>query len=278
MPLPSSINDLSTTPASNYPSGTDAPSVLDDVQRVHASFIAGLRDNPTANASTPTPITKGGTGASTAGAARTALGAAASGANTDITSLAATGTVAAQDVTLGGSPAVSQSLLYSSGVLRGRLQVDSNGVGFLSSLGSWGMRVTYGTNNVFTDGSYNGAGTGLTGTAASLTAGAASTDSQHLGVSQTWQNMTGVGGRAIGATITNSTGKPIQISVNALANGVGGVLAMVIDGSQVGVQGAASLPSGASYANFTHIIPSGSTYKVDSLGFMVLQSWYELRT
>jgi len=44
MPIPSSINELSTTPASNYPSGTDAPSVLDDVQRVHASFIAELRD------------------------------------------------------------------------------------------------------------------------------------------------------------------------------------------------------------------------------------------
>jgi len=46
MPIPSSINDLSTTPASNYPSGTDAPSVLDDVQRVHAGFIAELRDRP----------------------------------------------------------------------------------------------------------------------------------------------------------------------------------------------------------------------------------------
>jgi len=44
MPIPSSINDLSTTPASNYPSGTDAPSVLDDVQRVHGSFIAKIRD------------------------------------------------------------------------------------------------------------------------------------------------------------------------------------------------------------------------------------------
>ena len=42
MPLPSSISDLSTTAASNYPAGSDSPSVLDDVQRVHASFIAQL--------------------------------------------------------------------------------------------------------------------------------------------------------------------------------------------------------------------------------------------
>ena len=44
MPLPTSINDLSTTASSNYPAGTDAPSVLDDTVRAHASFIATLRD------------------------------------------------------------------------------------------------------------------------------------------------------------------------------------------------------------------------------------------
>lgn len=65
MPVPTLITDLSTTAASNYPSGSDSPSTLDDVQRAHASFIAGLRDNPTANATTLTPVAKGGTGAST---------------------------------------------------------------------------------------------------------------------------------------------------------------------------------------------------------------------
>ena len=89
MPLPTVITDLSTTAASNYPAGSDSPTVLDDVQRAHASFIASLRDNPTANASTLTPIAKGGTGASTAPTALTALGAAALGANADITSLTA---------------------------------------------------------------------------------------------------------------------------------------------------------------------------------------------
>jgi hypothetical protein len=44
MPLPSTIADLSTTAASNYPAGSDAPSVMDDVMRAHASFIATLRD------------------------------------------------------------------------------------------------------------------------------------------------------------------------------------------------------------------------------------------
>jgi len=45
VPVPSSIQDLSQTAASNYPQGTDSPSTLDDVQRSHASFIALLRDS-----------------------------------------------------------------------------------------------------------------------------------------------------------------------------------------------------------------------------------------
>lgn len=44
MPVPILITDLSTTAASNYPSGGDSPATLDDVQRAHASFIAKLRD------------------------------------------------------------------------------------------------------------------------------------------------------------------------------------------------------------------------------------------
>lgn len=44
MPLPTSIGDLSTTAALNYPAGTDSPATLDDVQRAHAAFIAQIRD------------------------------------------------------------------------------------------------------------------------------------------------------------------------------------------------------------------------------------------
>lgn len=44
MPVPSSITDLSVVASSNYPSGSDSPSTIDDVQRAHASFIAQIRD------------------------------------------------------------------------------------------------------------------------------------------------------------------------------------------------------------------------------------------
>ncbi len=54
MPVPTSINDLSTTASANYPSGTDTPATLDDVQRAHASFIAKLRDEKMDRAGTVT--------------------------------------------------------------------------------------------------------------------------------------------------------------------------------------------------------------------------------
>lgn len=58
MPVPTTIADLSTTAASNYPQGSDSPSTLDDVQRAHGAFIAQVRDGahvPSATAKT-TPV------------------------------------------------------------------------------------------------------------------------------------------------------------------------------------------------------------------------------
>lgn len=80
MATPTLITELSTTAAANAPAGSDSPSTLDDIQRAHASFIAQLRDRDSAFALTLLDDAN-------AAAARTTLGAAASGANTDITSL-----------------------------------------------------------------------------------------------------------------------------------------------------------------------------------------------
>jgi hypothetical protein len=44
MPIPASINDLSTTAGSNSPAGSESPSLIDDYLRTYASFIALLRD------------------------------------------------------------------------------------------------------------------------------------------------------------------------------------------------------------------------------------------
>lgn len=65
MPLPSSINDLSTTAGSNSPAGSESPSLIDDYLRTYASYIAQLRDTrgrflavqvfPASGTYTPTP-------------------------------------------------------------------------------------------------------------------------------------------------------------------------------------------------------------------------------
>jgi hypothetical protein len=44
MPIPASINDLSTTAGSNSPAGSESPSLIDDYLRTYASYIADLRD------------------------------------------------------------------------------------------------------------------------------------------------------------------------------------------------------------------------------------------
>lgn len=76
MPVPTAITDLSTTAANNFPAGSDGPSSLDDVQRAQGAFIAQIRDAVGMATGTLVPAT-----------ARTSFGAAASGANTDITSM-----------------------------------------------------------------------------------------------------------------------------------------------------------------------------------------------
>lgn len=64
MPVPSSINDLSTTASSNSPSGGDSPGDGDDYIRALSAFIASQRDklNGTATGVTlNTPTIDGGT-------------------------------------------------------------------------------------------------------------------------------------------------------------------------------------------------------------------------
>lgn len=90
-----------------------------------------------------------------------------------------------------------------------------------------------------------------------------------FGVGQTWQNLTG--SRAIGTTYTNSTGKPIEVSVSTtnssnastIAVTVAGVL-IINDASSAGVCGVACFS-----------VPDGATYSVASAKSLNL--WAELR-
>jgi hypothetical protein len=109
MPVPTLISQLSTTASLNSPDGAvDVPSSIDDYQRAHAAFIAQLRDR-TATDLPNTPA--GNITATTVQAAINELdskkakvgalassgitGAAASGANADITSMTAVTSISA---------------------------------------------------------------------------------------------------------------------------------------------------------------------------------------
>lgn len=100
-----------------------------------------------------------------------------------------------------------------------------------------------------------GAGTGLTGTASNLTAGLSTNSTNAIGYNQTWQVVT----RTSGTTYTNSTGKPIMLTVGQYA-GQPSTYSITIDGIQV-----ANATISSTFGNqstMTVIIPNGSNYVV----------------
>ena len=92
-----------------------------------------------------------------------------------------------------------------------------------------------------------------------------------VGDTQTWQNV--AASRALGTTYTNSTGRPIAVSVQIAAT-TNGTNSIVVSG--VTVCSTVSLANAG--IGMSTIVPSGATYVVDnnqaskSIGF-----WAELR-
>lgn len=162
MAIPTLITELSTTAAANSPAGSDSPSTLDDIQRAHASFIAQLRDADALklNASAVSAFGLTLIDDASAAAARTTLGAAASGplassgitgaaasgANTDITSL---GSIASIN---GGQLAGMRNLLINGNLAinqRGYVSGAAVGAANTYTLDRWRV-VTSGQNLAFT--------------------------------------------------------------------------------------------------------------------------------
>jgi hypothetical protein len=100
--------------------------------------------------------------------------------------------------------------------------------------------------------------------------------SNVIGVSQTWTDVTA--SRSTGTTYTNSTGKPIQVSIQSTLTGsvasaawfeVGGVVISRVGGSG----NVANMPAYV-YA----IVPDGATYRLNTVsGVTVPAIWAELR-
>lgn len=102
-----------------------------------------------------------------------------------------------------------------------------------------------------------------TETANSLNAG--------IGVNQTWQGVT----RAIGTTYTNSTGKPILVSITYSCNASNTVQGLIINGTTVY---AGSVTTAGYPGSFTLVVPNGATYvTTTNVGTLTLVTWSELR-
>lgn len=93
---------------------------------------------------------------------------------------------------------------------------------------------------------------------------------QVLGLGQTWQNVTG--SRAQGTTYTNTTGKPIALSICSGTSSSSGV-ALTVGGLSV-ASSLIQLAGGSFVASVFAIVPPGVTYSVPSWN---TGSWFELR-
>jgi hypothetical protein len=99
-----------------------------------------------------------------------------------------------------------------------------------------------------------------------------------IGAGQTWQNL--LASRAVNTVYTNSSGKPIQVSIVVNESRVGEYSRARLQVDSINVAVASSFYSVNGNGNtVTAIVPNGSTYQLipDEAAFDVLIYWAELR-
>lgn len=238
MPVPSAISDLSTTPGLNSPSGSESPSTIDDYLRTHAAFIRQVSDsNDSSNVKLAGDQTIAGTKTFSSPIAGSITGNAATASNAALVQ-------GFTPVQQGGGAGQGANKVYIGYGAFGklRLQIDTTDFGEV-----WPMSVA--------------------GNAAS-----ASTDNQHFGIGQSWQNVSGA--RASGVYYTNTTSRPIMVLATANTSTSSTVEAYV-DGSFIG-RNIGQVGGGAFAASISFVVPPGSAYAVVLSGSAV-GTWFELR-
>ena len=99
---------------------------------------------------------------------------------------------------------------------------------------------------------------------------------QGIGVSQTWQNV--LGSRSLNTSYTNSTGKPIMVSIFYTSSGTSNNLTAIVGGVTVaGMVFSLGFGTLATGDSFGFIVPDGTTYQVNSSAAPIINNWAELR-
>lgn len=201
------------------------------------------------------PVANGGTGATTASTARTNLSAAASGANSDITSL--TGLTTALSIAQGGTGNTTAANAFSA--LKQAASDTTTGVVELATTAE--TQTGSDATRAVTPAGFAGASLGIGQTWQSFTSPTRQTNS-----SSTWASMTN--------KYTNSTGKPIMLSVGRYG-GNGYTTAIWVDGVKVAEATVDQYGGAESMAAI--IIPNGAQYAVYVNGGTFCNYWAELR-
>lgn len=241
MPVPTSISELSTTPGSNSPSGSDSPSVLDDHQRTAYAFIRTLSDEKLDSADAVLL-----TGAQTAAGVKTfssGIVANVTGnvtGNTSGTAANVTGTVA---IANGGTGQTTAAAAF--GALKQAATSSATGVVELAN---------------------DAEAQAATDTARALVP--ANLAAVLLGIGQTRGDFTA--SRSFATIYTNTTGRLIEVTVTAGVTG-GGSFTLELGPTTV----TQTVSASENRVHFFTVKPS-ETYRV-SLSAGSLVSWYELR-
>lgn len=98
-------------------------------------------------------------------------------------------------------------------------------------------------------------------------------DMRPMGVGQTWQDVTG--SRVSGTTYTNTTGRPIMVSLYGQSSAGSQSQTITVNGIQV-ANSSMSTGAAQTHGGASAVVPAGATYSC-TLGFGTSNVWRELR-